>query len=294
MKSLRSITTVDTLSKNDFLTRFKRPEMPVKFEHLTDDWPARQKWSIDYFKDVAGDRIVPLYDSQPSKDRKHQHAPAAQMPLADYLDRLQAGENDLRLFFYNILQEVPELTRDFDYPDIGLPFFRKLPVLFMGGTGAKVQMHYDIDLADIFLCHFGGKKKVMLFPPDQTPLMYKVPFSFSSLFDVNYRTPDLEKYPALQYLEGYETELNHGDILYIPPGWWHYIEYEELSFSMALRAFPRRPKNLATMLKNLLWTRSIEGLMRKTVGQAWNDRNEKRAVQNTHRYLAKHHTSPKG
>jgi hypothetical protein len=294
MKSLRSITTVDTLSKNDLLTRFKRPEMPVKFEHLTDDWPAREKWSIDYFKDVAGDRVVPLYDSQPSKDRKHQHAPAAQMPLTDYLDKLQAGENDLRLFFYNILQEVPELTRDFDYPDIGLPFFRKLPVLFMGGTGAKVQMHYDIDLADIFLCHFGGKKKVMLFPPDQTPLMYKVPFSFSSLFDVNYRTPDLEKYPALQYLEGYETELNHGDILYIPPGWWHYIEYEELSFSMALRAFPRRPKNLATMLKNLLWTRSIEGLMRKTVGQAWNDRNEKRAVQNTHRYLAKHHTSPKG
>jgi hypothetical protein len=157
----------------------------------------------------------------------------------------------------------------------------------MGGTGAKVQMHYDIDLADIFLCHFGGKKKVMLFPPDQTPLMYKVPFSFSSLFDVNYRTPDIEKYPALQYLEGYETDLNHGEILYIPPGWWHYIEYEELSFSMALRAFPRRPKNLATMLKNLLWTRSIEGLMRKTVGQAWNDRNEKRAVQNTHRYLAK-------
>jgi hypothetical protein len=43
MKNLSSITTVDTLSKNDFLTRFKRPEMPVKFEHLTDDWPALQK-----------------------------------------------------------------------------------------------------------------------------------------------------------------------------------------------------------------------------------------------------------
>lgn len=288
MKSLRPIATLDTLSKAEFIRQFKQPEQPVKIQHLTDTWPARQKWSLDYFKAVAGDRIVPLYDSQPSKNRKHQHAPAAKMPLADYLDKLQAGENDLRLFFYNILQEVPELAADFDYPDIGLPFFRKLPVLFMGGTGAKVQMHYDIDLADIFLCHFGGQKKVMLFPPDQTPLMYKVPFSFSSLFDVNYRQPDTEKYPALQYLQGYETELNHGDILYIPPGWWHYIEYEELSFSMALRAFPRRPKHLAAMLKNLLWTRSVEGLMRKTIGQAWNDRNEKRAVQKTHRYLAQY------
>ena len=39
--------------------------------------------------------------------------------------------------------------------------------MFFGGKGAKVQMHFDIDYADIFLCHFGGKKKITLFSPQQ-------------------------------------------------------------------------------------------------------------------------------
>lgn len=90
------------------------------------------------------------------------------MPFKDYLDRLAAGDNSLRMFFFNILSQVPVLTQDFSYPALGLNFFKKLPVLFVGGKGAKVQMHFHIDLADIMLCHFGGKKRVMLFSPEQT------------------------------------------------------------------------------------------------------------------------------
>jgi ribosomal protein L16 Arg81 hydroxylase len=153
-----------------------------------------------------------------------------------------------------------------------LKFFTKLPVLFFGGNGAKVQMHFDIDLADILLCHFGGKKRVYLFAPEQKKYLYHVPYSFSALFDIDIEHPDYEKFPALQYLEGFVTELNHGDALYIPPGYWHYIVYEEISFSLSLRAFPRQPKALMTMFYNIIVIRNVEGLMRKLVGQAWNDR----------------------
>src|SRR5699024_6424181 len=179
----------------------------------------------------------------------------------------------------------PDLTEDFQYPELGLKFFRKLPVLFMGGKGSRVQLHFDIDLADILLCHFGGPKRVMLFAPGQTPWLYRVPFSFSALFDARVDKPDYEKHPALRQVEGQVAELEHGDALYIPPGWWHFVEYRDIGFSMSLRAFPRTPRNLARMLYNLLVLRSIDGLMRKTVGQAWNDRNERRAVERTHRRL---------
>lgn len=285
MIDLSPIERIKTVNKEDFISRYKQPQKPVVIEQLTKDWPARDKWSVEYIKKVAGENIVPLYDSKPSSDRKHQHAPAARMKIKNYLDLLHQGENDLRMFFYNILSGAPELTEDFSYPDIGLSFFKKLPVLFFGGKGAKVQMHYDIDMADIMLCHFGGKKRVYLFPPEQTKYIYRVPFSFSSLFDIDYENPDYEKYPALKNLQGEVAELNQGDVIYIPSGYWHYIVYEDISFSMALRAFPRKPKTLSKLFYNLVVVRNIDGLMRKLVGQSWNERNERMAVHNTHKKL---------
>lgn len=283
MIKLKPVEKIDTVTKKKFTTLYKKTNTPVVITQLTKDWSARDKWNIDYLKKVAGNKIVPLYDSKPSTDKKHQHAPAAQMELKSYIDLLQQGEKNLRMFFYNILAEVPQLTKDFSYPDIGLSLFKKLPVLFLGGKGAKVQMHFDIDMADILLCHFGGAKRIMLFSPEQTKYIYRVPFSFSSLNKIDYDNPDYKTYPALKNLQGYVTELNHGDIIYIPSGYWHYIFYDDISFSMALRAFPREPKTVLKLAYNLLITRNIDGLMRKIIGQAWNDRNEKLCVEKTHK-----------
>jgi len=285
MIPLSQVPRVKIIIKDDFLQNYKKNEIPVVMENLTQKWGAKEKWSMDYFESLAGDKEVKLYDSKPSKDKKLQHAAETLMPLKDYFTMLKNGEKDLRMFFFNMLVEVPVLKDDFSFPDIGLNFFKKLPVMFVGGKGAKVQMHFDIDYADIFLCHFGGKKRVILFDPSQTPLMYHVPYSFSSLYDVDFLNPDYEKYPALKDLKGQEVVMNHGDILYIPPGWWHYIIYEDIGFSMAIRAFPRGGKNLLNMLRNLLWIRSVEGLMRKILGQSWNDRNEKLAVKNTNKNI---------
>lgn len=278
-----SVDRVGTLSSEDFIDRYKNTAKPVVLTDTTKSWPARDKWSIDYFKETVGDTVVPLYNSRPAKDKEHQHSAAIHMPMRDYLERLENGEQDLRMFFYNILSGAPQLINDFNYPDVGLKFFKKLPVLFVGGRGAKVQMHYDIDLANIMLCHFGGKKKVLLFAPDQTRFLYKVPFSFSSLHSVDYSNPDFETYPALKQAKGLVAELNHGDILYIPSGYWHYITYEEIGFSLSLRAFSSGLKTNLSLFKNIVLTRTTEGVMRKVVGQSWNDRNERLAVEKTHK-----------
>ena len=290
MIKVSPIEEIDHLDAQTFINNYKKKNKPVVIKKLTENWPAQKKWSFEYIKELAGDKQVPLYDCVPSKDRKHQHAPAVTMSLAQYINRLEQGKTDLRLFFYNFLSEIPLLSKDFSYPEIGLKFFKKLPVLFIAGAGTKVQMHFDIDYADIFLCHFGGKKRVMMFSHEQTRYMYHVPFSYSSLHDVDFDSPDYDKYPALKYLQGEVAELHHGDILYIPPGYWHYIVYEEASLSMALRAFPRTPVNFLKMLNNLLIIRTVEGLMRKLVGQSWNNRNERQAVIQTNEAIAKKST----
>lgn len=277
---LSPVTRVATISPDDFLTRFKRPHKPVVIEKLTEGWPAREKWTLDYLQHIAGETQVPLYDGQPSRGREYQYAATARMTLSAYLDRLKAGENNLRIFSLNILAALPQLARDFSFPDIGLRLFQKVAFLFAGGAGARVAMHFDIDLSDLLLCHFGGRKRVMLFPPAQSRSLYRVPFSFSSLRAVDFDRPDYKRFPALAQLKGEVAELRHGDVLYIPAGYWHYIVYEEAGFSMSLRALPRAPLDVFRMLYNLVVIRSIERLMRMLLGPRWHAHNERRAMAN--------------
>jgi hypothetical protein len=281
MIATEPVERVGDIEPAAFIDRYKRCAQPIIFEQLSRTWPARERWNLEYFRTVAGHATIPLYDSQPSRGYKGQHAAATRMRLSHYLDCLEAGETDLRMFFCNIFAQVPELTKDFEFPDIGLRLFKRLPVLFMGGRNARVQMHFDIDRPDILLCHFGGPKRVLLVDPAYTPWMYRVPYSFSSLADVNFENPDFDRYPALSKVQGKLARLEHGDVLYIPPGWWHYVMYDEISFSMALRAFPRDLRNFAGMANNLIVVRTVELAMRKLLGQRWNDRNERLAVSRT-------------
>ena len=285
MISLSDVNILDEITPDLFMQKYKKRELPVVMKNLTKEWKATQKWSLEYFEGLAGDKEIKLYGTKSSRNKRSLYGEQTTMPLKEYFKLLRTGEKDLRMFFFEILKEIPTLKDDFLFPEIGLKFLKKLPTMFFGGKGAKVQMYFDIDYADIFLCHFGGKKKVMLFSPQQTPLMYHVPYSFSSLYDVDYATPDYDKYPALKHLQGYETTLQHGDVLYIPPGWWHYIEYEEIGYSMALRALPRRPKNVFNMLKNVFWIRKVETFMRKRYGEKWTDKNESLAVINANKNI---------
>jgi hypothetical protein len=274
-----------SIDSEDFVNNYKNTGTPLIITELMDSWPAREKWTLDYLKKTAGDQLVPVYSSKPATGKQHQHAAEKVLPFGEYLSLLENGENDLRMFFYNILENVPKLLNDFEYPNLGMSFFKRLPVLFVGGKGAKVQMHYDIDLANLILCHFGGPKKVLLIPPQQTKYMYKVPFSFSALHSVDFSKPDFEKHPALAKLNAYTADLEHGDSLFIPSGYWHYITYQDIGFSMTLRSMPTTLSGRATLLKNIFFTRTVEGFMRKFMGQKWNERNERLALNKTNERL---------
>ena len=205
------------------------------------------------------------------------------VPFKKYIDILQKEPTDLRMFFFNLLQNCPDLVNDFKFPDLGVKFFKKLPVLFVGGEGSKVVMHYDMDLADNFHFNFVGEKKVILYSPDQTGLLYKVPYSIVSMEIIDMDNPDFETYPALAKAKGFETKLSHGDALYIPSKWWHWIKYEKPSLSLTLRSLPRTPAKIAEVLGNLLFIRNYDNLMRKVKGQKWIDYKNRRAIRKTHK-----------
>jgi ribosomal protein L16 Arg81 hydroxylase len=284
------ITRVKSISESDFIKHYYKPQKPVIIEDLIKDWPAYSKWSLDYIQSLASDQIVPLYNNEPTKGRQNSVVPAKKMKLYDYIDLLKTQPTDLRMFFYNVLQKMPELTKDFSYPEIGLKFFKKLPVMFFGGKGSKVLAHYDMDLADLVHVHFHGNKHVTLFAPEQAKNLYKVPFTVHNLEIIDMDNPDFDKFPALQLAEGISVTMKHGDALYMPSGYWHYITYDDGGFSITLRAFPRKPLRLAELFKNIIFMRTFENLMRRIFGQGWVDYKEKKMVERLNRNYHKLHT----
>lgn len=277
--NLEPLERIQPISKAEFIHRYHRPQRPVLIENLTNAWNG--KWTFDHIKSLAGEQTVPLYDNKPAKDKESVYAPVTTMQFGAYIDLLKTQPTDLRIFFYTLKDHCPQLLEDFEYPDIGLKFFKRLPALFFGGGLSKVFAHYDIDLPDNLHIHFEGNKRVVLFGPDQSTHLYKVPFSIHNIDKIDMDNPDFERYPALKRVKGYEVYMKHGDALYIPSGWWHYITYLDGGFSMTLRALPRTPKRFANMLYNVFIMRLIDNTMRKMRGQKWLDQKERWAYRRT-------------
>ncbi|MEQ5790199.1 cupin-like domain-containing protein [Muricauda sp. NFXS6] len=283
--NLEQIPREKTLSKKEFLQKYFKPQKPVVIERFIEDWPAYSKWSLDYVKEVAGDKEVPLYDDRPVKHDEGFNEPHAKMRLANYVDLLKKGPTKYRIFLWNLLKEVPELQEDFSYPDFGLRLMKGLPMLFFGGENSHTFMHYDIDLANIFHFHFEGKKQCILFSQSETKFLYKIPYSLITREDIDFADPDLDKWPALQYTKGHIAHLEHGNVLYIPEGYWHHMKYITPGFSMSLRAIARKPKNFGKAVYNILVMRHFDNLMRKVKGQEWIDWKNEKAVERTQKLL---------
>ena len=171
--NLKEVDRVKNITKENFLKNYFQPQKPVIIENYINNWPAYQKWSLDYIKQVAGDKIVPLYDNRPVRHEEGFNQAHAEMKMRDYIDLLKSQPTKYRIFLWNILKEVPELQNDFEFPDFGIRLLKKLPMLFFGGKDSYTFMHYDIDLANIFHFHFEGKKQCILFDQQQNNYLYK-------------------------------------------------------------------------------------------------------------------------
>jgi len=279
--NLSQIDRVKTITKEDFIQNYFKPQKPVVIESFIQDWPAFTKWNLEYMKKVAGDKTVPLYDDRPVDFKDGFNEPHAKMKMADYVDLLKSKPTKFRIFLWNVLKEVPVLQKDFNYPDFGLRLMKGLPMLFFGGTDSYTFMHYDIDLANIFHFHFEGKKEIILFDQQQNKYLYKVPYALITREDIDFSNPDFTKWPALKKAKGYKTSLEHGQVLYMPEGYWHYMKYITPGFSMSLRAIARNPKNLGKALYNVLIMRTYDNLMRRLEGQKWIDWKNEQAILRT-------------
>jgi len=274
MLELRPIERRTGLLPGQFAVEFLQPSLPVVFTDLTAAWPARQKWTIEHFKTRYGHLRVPVVSNNYSKPGRGYMEPDRVISLKEYLEIIESGPTDLRIFLWNIFRVAPELRADFALPTIMDGFVNELPFMFFGGQGAKVALHYDIDMSHVFLNQIHGRKRVLLFAPDQDRNLYRHPFTVASYVDLN--KPDYEKYPALDRVKGYEVILQPGETLFMPSGYWHYIEYTDGGYSISLRSFgslPARARGIANIASHYVVDKGLNRLM----GANWRKMKERMA-----------------
>jgi Cupin-like domain len=274
MLELKPVERCTGLTAPQFESAFLKPMIPVVFTDLSANWPARTRWTIEHFKAQYGHLQVPVVSNNYSKPGRGYMEPDRIIPFREYLEILESGPTDLRIFLWNIFREAPDLREDFNIPTIMDGFVNELPFMFFGGQGSKVALHYDIDMSHVFLNQIHGRKRVLLFAPDQSRNLYHHPFTVASYVDLN--NPDYERFPALAHAKGYEMMLQPGETLFMPSGYWHYIEYTDGGYSISLRSFgsiPARVLGLANIASHYV----VDKGMNRLIGPSWRKIKEKMA-----------------
>ena len=198
--------------------------------------------------------------------RKTLHGKLEKMPFEDYLDLIMTSSMDLRMFAFNIFREAPELREDIRFPPIANGF-KRLTLMFFGCKNSVTPMHYDLDMDHVFHTVLHGKKRIVLFPNEESKNLYQHPFNTRSY--VNVDDPDFNKFPRLKDVTSYQEILYPGETLFIPSGYWHYMVYEEGGYAVCLRC---RHSSMAKRLRgyiNILVFFPIDKIMSKLFPDRW-------------------------
>ncbi|KGP62618.1 cupin [Legionella norrlandica] len=134
-----------------------------------------------------------------------------------------------------------------------IPLWQKIPLrpryfretkkvtYFFGGKGAVTEIHFDREqCCNLHLC-LSGKKSVLLFTEEQNDKLYKLPFVGDSLIDFTQPMDVLcQQFPKLNHAEGYQVQLEKGDMLFMPRNCWHYTEYLDASAAATYVFYPQK------------------------------------------------------
>jgi hypothetical protein len=276
-----AVEHAEDLSYNDFKKKYLLPGKPVLIKGLANLQPAGKKWTIDWFKKTMGDLQIGVFDNN---EKKHVYSttvnPDKKMGFGDFLDLITKDEpSSIRMFRYNLYKQNPVLRKDFSCPSLirKLNPMRRFGFMFLGGKDTDVRLHYDVDYSNVLLTQFYGNKKVILFPPQYSKYLYKMPFNTHSLVDL--KNINFKDFPGLKHVKGYQITQEAGDGVFMPSGHWHYNTYLTGGISVAFRKLAVTPRGLLKGIKFMTLTMPFDKTMNFLIGNKWHKRKEKMCVE---------------
>lgn len=202
---------------------------------MVKNWTATKTWSFDYFKKNYGDKDILIIDNKGVVDP---NAPqeAQSMKLSQYLDELQEGSLKY-LKLSNLAQKELSLQEDLDIAQLRSlkePFsFGETFYSFIGGENTITPLHNEFPTT-VYM-QIVGKKKWTIFPPKDDIFLDVTTERRTYFFSSFAPGKNDKKHPLSKYAQKYEVILEPGDVLIIPPFYWHYVENITKSIGVAYK-----------------------------------------------------------
>lgn len=287
MKLSLHIDQIDAqqLTIDQFQKGYLATARPLILKNFADTVPAGKLWTFSYLKEKIGDSNVGVFDNT-KKSNTAYVKPDLHMRFSEFLDIIQwEEESPYRIFLFNMFKEFPELRKEFPTPQLAKGVLENIGFSFFGGKNTHVRFHYDIDCSNVLMTQLIGRKRVILIPPEYEALIYKIPFSSFSLIEPD--KPDYQKYPALQYVKGYDFTLYPGDALFMPSRYWHFNTYLEGGMAVSYRIMAQDMGNILHGLMNTTIKLAFDKCMNAIFSNNWAERKKAIAFKNASKQLRK-------
>ncbi|MHA6721415.1 cupin-like domain-containing protein [Sphingomonas sp. RS2018] len=222
-----------------FLRDFWSTNRPVLMTGLIDHWPARRLWSLDHLDATLGDREVEVQLNRESdvNYETQAHRFVSKRPLGQIIQRLrdEGPSNDFYLTARNGGHNRQALAPLWDevggIPGILSDGGQDGGFFWMGPQGTITPFHHD--LTNNLLLQVVGRKRVVLVPSWEVTRMRNQHHCFSEWPgpDAIAALPDAVR-PLMQ-----EVVIEPGEALFIPIGWFHYVEGLDTTIGMSFTGF---------------------------------------------------------
>ncbi|KAK8683174.1 hypothetical protein V6N13_039241 [Hibiscus sabdariffa] len=234
--SSKIVAKRSALSLEAFLCEYFLLGSPVIITDCMAHWPATTRWNnVDYLRRVAGDRTVPV---EVGKNYLCSDWKQELITFSDFLERVQSTGSRSKVPTYlaqhQLFDQINDLSKDISIPEYcyaGGGDLRSLNAWF-GPAGTVTPLHHDPH--HNILAQVVGKKYVRLYSASHSEELY--PYGETMLHNssqVDLDNIDEVRFPKVRDIEFIDCILEEGEMLYIPPKWWHYVRSLTTSFSVS-------------------------------------------------------------
>lgn len=211
-----------------------RPGRPAILTGLADGWPALERWRPERLAREHGDRVVrgfALSGGEITSDRRYGLV-MEDMRLADVLAGDAEGARTRHRVRTEIAATIPALLDDFETPSCCRGALALERFFWVTPAGLRTGLHWDSP-ENLFV-QIIGSRRFHFIPPSRTASVYPYPFlSATPQFSrVDYAAPDLARFPRYAEAKPLTCTVGPGESLFLPSGWWHAAESDELTIAV--------------------------------------------------------------
>lgn len=236
----------------EFTQKCIKKKKPVVLKNsVVKTWPAMEKWNFTYLAENMGRDILPLVKCT---NNFLTFDPDKSAPLRLNISLPFTEVNMTTSTFFACVQEpgscpdglkghyyfgsVPESLQPDLEPDHMLFHTSRdhkanKQFMWISSAGMITHAHFDQDFN--FFVQLIGRKRFTLWPPSQHELMYPYPrvHPLWHKSRINYRAPDIAQFPNFAKTRALQVVVGPGDVLFVPPYTWHYVETLSPSVSLS-------------------------------------------------------------